>query len=150
MLLDQAGPREIDLTRRARELLEAMEQRSLRAVINATGVIVHTNLGRAPLPAVAREALAVAADGYSNLELDLGTGERGSRHSHVETLLRELTGAEAAMVVNNGAAAVLLAVATLAGPEQSVIVSRGQLVEIGGGFRIPDVVAQSRARLVEV
>lgn len=149
-LLDGAAPGEIDLPGRARELLEALDQRSLRAVLNATGVIVHTNLGRAPLPAAARDALTVAGRGYSNLELDLRTGERGSRHSHVEALLGELTGAEAAMVVNNGAAAVLLAVAALAGPGQSVIVSRGQLVEIGGGFRIPEVVAQSRARLVEV
>src|SRR5581483_9237023 len=117
---------------------------------NGTGVIVHTNLGRAPLPAAAREAIARVAAGYANLELDLATGERGSRHSHVETLLCELTGAEAAIVVNNGAAAVLLAVAALAGAGRSVIVSRGQLVEIGGGFRIPDVVAQSGARLVEV
>lgn len=149
-LLDGAAPGEIDLPGRARELLEALDQRSLRAVLNATGVIVHTNLGRAPLPAAARDALTVAGRGYSNLELDLRTGERGSRHSHVEALLGELTGAEAAMVVNNGAAAVLLAVAALAGPGQSVIVSRGQLLEIGGGFRIPEVVAQSRARLVEV
>jgi L-seryl-tRNA(Ser) seleniumtransferase len=149
-LLDGASSGEIDLAGRARELLESLDQRSLRAVINATGVIIHTNLGRAPLPAAARDALALAADGYTNLELDLATGGRGSRHSHVEALLRELTGAEAAIVVNNGAAAVLLAVAALAGPGRSVIVSRGQLVEIGGGFRIPEVVAQSGARLVEV
>jgi L-seryl-tRNA(Ser) seleniumtransferase len=135
---------------RARELLAAMQRPSLRRVINATGVIVHTNLGRAPLPAAARDAVAAAATGYSNLELDLERGERGSRHAHVEPLLEELTGAEGAVVVNNGAAAVLLAVAALAGPGRSVAVSRGQLVEIGGGFRIPDVVAQSGARLVEV
>jgi L-seryl-tRNA(Ser) seleniumtransferase len=119
-------------------------------VLNATGVIVHTNLGRAPLAAAAREAVARAAEGYSNLELDLGTGARGSRHDHVAGLLCELTGAEAALAVNNCAGAVLLAAAALAGPGREVIVSRGQLVEIGGGFRIPEVVAQAGARLVEV
>jgi L-seryl-tRNA(Ser) seleniumtransferase len=143
------GP-EANLQARARELLERLERRSLRRVINATGVIVHTNLGRAPLPQAARAALADAAEGYSNLELDLARGERGSRHAHVEELLCELTGAEAAIVVNNGAAAVLLAVAAVAGPGRGVVVSRGQLVEIGGGFRIPEVIAQSGARLVEV
>jgi L-seryl-tRNA(Ser) seleniumtransferase len=138
------------LVPRARELLAELDGGSLRRVINATGVIVHTNLGRAPLPATAREAVREVAEGYSNLELDLDSGGRGSRHVHVEGLLRELTGAEAAIVVNNGAAAVLLAVAALAGPGRAVLVSRGQLVEIGGGFRIPDVVAQSGARLIEV
>jgi L-seryl-tRNA(Ser) seleniumtransferase len=123
---------------------------SLRRVINATGVIVHTNLGRAPLPAAARDAVAAATLGYSNLELDLDTGERGSRHAHVAGLLRELTGADDAIVVNNGAAAVLLAAAALAGPGATIIVSRGQLVEIGGGFRIPDVLAQSGATMIEV
>jgi L-seryl-tRNA(Ser) seleniumtransferase len=123
---------------------------SLRSVINATGVIVHTNLGRAPLARSARTALARAARGYGNLELDLATGTRGARHRHVEGLLRELTGAPAATVVNNCAAAVLLAVATLARPEDEVIVSRGQLIEIGGEFRIPEVIAQAGARLVEV
>jgi L-seryl-tRNA(Ser) seleniumtransferase len=125
-------------------------QPSLRRVINATGVIVHTNLGRAPLAPSARAAAAAAARGYSNLELDLPSGARGSRHAHVEALLCELTGAEAAIVVNNCAAAVLLATAALAGPGREVVVSRGQLIEIGGAFRIPDVVAQSGARLVEV
>ena len=138
------------LCERARELLELLELPSLRRVINATGVIVHTNLGRSPLAGAAREAVAAAAEGYSNLELDLDTGERGSRHAHVEALLRELTGAEAAIVVNNGAAAVLLAAAALAGPGRAIIVSRGQLVEIGGGFRIPEVIAQSGARMIEV
>jgi L-seryl-tRNA(Ser) seleniumtransferase len=122
----------------------------LRPVINATGVILHTNLGRAPLAASAREAVMRAAEGYSNLELDLASGERGSRHAHVEGLLCELTGAEAAIVVNNGAGAVLLAAAALAGPGRAIVVARGQLVEIGGGFRIPEVIAQSGARLVEV
>jgi L-seryl-tRNA(Ser) seleniumtransferase len=149
-LLESGRGRSVDLAARARELLEQLDRRSLRPVINATGVIIHTNLGRAPLPAAAREALANVAQGYANLELDLDSGERGSRHSHVEALLCELTGAEAAIVVNNGAAAVLLAVAALAGPGREVVVCRGQLVEIGGGFRIPEVVAQSGARLVEV
>jgi L-seryl-tRNA(Ser) seleniumtransferase len=119
------------------------------AVINATGVIVHTNLGRAPLAAEAQAALADAADGYLNLEYELDSGERGSRQSHVEGLLRQLTGADTALAVNNCAAAVLLACAALA-EGRAVIVSRGQLVEIGGSFRIPDVVARSGARLVEV
>ena len=123
---------------------------SLRRVLNATGVVVHTNLGRAPLAAAARAAVARAAEGYANLELDLGTGERGSRQAHVEGLLRELTGADAALVVNNCAAATLLAAAALAGPGREIVVSRGQLIEIGGAFRVPEVVAQAGARLVEV
>ncbi len=139
-----------DLVPRARELLAELERPSLRRVINATGVILHTNLGRAPLAASAREAVKRAAEGYSNLELDLASGERGSRHAHVEALLCELTGAEAAIVVNNGAGAVLLAAAALAGPGRAIVVARGQLVEIGGGFRIPEVIVQSGARLVEV
>lgn len=139
-----------DLVARAREVLAELQQPSLRRVINATGVILHTNLGRAPLAASAREAVARAAEGYTNLELDLESGERGSRHAHVESLLRELTRAEAAIVVNNGAGAVLLAAAALAGPGRAIVVARGQLVEIGGGFRIPEVIAQSGARLVEV
>jgi L-seryl-tRNA(Ser) seleniumtransferase len=138
------------LVARAREVLAELQQPSLRRVINATGVILHTNLGRAPLAASAREAVARAAEGYSNRELDLAAGQRGSRHAHVEGLLCELTGAEAAIVVNNGAGAVLLAAAALAGPGRAIVVARGQLVEIGGGFRIPEVIAQSGARLVEV
>ena len=121
----------------------------LRRVINATGVIVHTNLGRAPLPQEAASAAGEAGSGYTNLEYDLEAGKRGSRQDHVEGLLRELTGAEGALVVNNCAAAVLLAAAALAGGRE-LVVSRGQEVEIGGSFRIPDVVAQSGARLVEV
>ena len=132
------------------ERVARLEQRSLRRVLNATGVIVHTNLGRAPLAADAQAAVARIADGYSNLEWDVETGARGSRHDHVAALLTELTGAEAAMAVNNCAAAVLLAAAALAGPGRDIVVSRGQLVEIGGGFRIPEVVAQAGARLVEV
>jgi L-seryl-tRNA(Ser) seleniumtransferase len=135
-----------DLVARARERLRP----SLRRVLNATGVVVHTNLGRAPLAPAARAAVAAAAEGYSNLELDLASGERGSRHAHVEGLLREVTGAEAALAVNNCAAAVLLAAAALAGPGRDVVVSRGQLIEIGGGFRIPEVLGQAGARLVEV
>jgi len=138
---------EADLTAAALEQLERLTSPSLRRVINATGVILHTNLGRAPLPMVAREAIARTAAGYSNLELSLETGARGSRQQHAAALLCELTGAHAALVVNNGAAAVLLAVAVAGGP---VIVSRGQLVEIGGGFRIPDVIAAGGAQLVEV
>ncbi|TML30761.1 MAG: L-seryl-tRNA(Sec) selenium transferase [Actinobacteria bacterium] len=141
---------EVDLLERARAALSGAELPSLRRVLNATGVIVHTNLGRAPLPGAARDALAAVAEGYANLELDLASGARGSRQAHVEGLLRELTGAEAALAVNNGAAAVLLAAAALAGDGRAIVVSRGQLVEIGGSFRIPEVVAQSGARLVEV
>jgi L-seryl-tRNA(Ser) seleniumtransferase len=144
------APADGDLLPRARELLAEMERGSLQRVLNATGVILHTNLGRAPLPAAAREAVARAAEGYSNLELDLDSGERGSRHAHVEGLLCELTGAEAAIVVNNGAGAVLLAAAALAAPGRGIVVARGQLIEIGGGFRIPEVIMQSGARLVEV
>jgi L-seryl-tRNA(Ser) seleniumtransferase len=139
-----------DLPARARAWLERAERPSLRRVLNATGVILHTNLGRAPLAAAAREAVARAAEGYANLELDLAGGGRGSRHDHVEGLVRELTGAEAALAVNNCAGAVLLAAAALAGPGREVLVSRGQLVEIGGGFRVPEVIAQAGARLVEV
>lgn len=118
-------------------------------VINATGVIVHTNLGRSLLPESALQSLVSAAFGYSNLELNLKSGRRGSRYSHVEDLLCELTGAETALVVNNNAAGVLLALETL-GKGREVIVSRGQLVEIGGSFRIPDIMARSGAHLVEV
>ena len=137
---------EVDLLARADEHARL----SLRRVLNATGVIVHTNLGRAPLSAAARAAISRAARGYSNLELELESGERGSRHVHVERLLCELTGAQAAMAVNNGAAAVLLCAAALAGGGRELIVSRGQLVEIGGGFRIPEVVEQAGAKLIEV
>jgi L-seryl-tRNA(Ser) seleniumtransferase len=140
----------VDPAARARQILAELERPPLRRVLNATGVIIHTNLGRAPLAEAAREAVARAAHGYGNLELDLATGARGSRQDHVEALLTELTGAEAAMVVNNGAAAVLLAAAALAGPGHAIVVSRGQLVEIGGGFRIPEVIAQSGAELIEV
>jgi L-seryl-tRNA(Ser) seleniumtransferase len=122
---------------------------SLRRVLNATGVLVHTNLGRAPLAQAALERVAEVGGGYSNLEYDVVRGERGSRQDHLASLLRRLTGAEAALVVNNNAAAVLLALAALA-EGREVVVSRGELIEIGDGFRIPDVLARSGARLVEV
>jgi len=122
---------------------------SLRPVINATGVVLHTNLGRAPLSALALERLAQVGGQYSNLELDLASKERGSRYSHVEALLRRLTGAEDALVVNNNAAAVLLALETLAHGRE-VVVSRGELIEIGGEFRIPDIMRRSGAVLREV
>ncbi|MCZ4256577.1 L-seryl-tRNA(Sec) selenium transferase [Sulfitobacter sp. G21635-S1] len=122
---------------------------SLRPVINATGIIIHTNLGRARLAPQAIAALAAAGADASNLELDLETGKRGSRHAHVERLIRELTGAEAAVVVNNCAAAVLLSLMATAGG-RNVVASRGELIEIGGSFRLPDVIAQSGAQLREV
>lgn len=122
---------------------------TLRGVINATGVIIHTNLGRAPLSKSAQQAMLAVASGYSTLEFDIQTGKRGSRHSHAEALICDITGAEAAMVINNNAAAVLLMLSALA-KDREVILSRGQLVEIGGGFRVPDVMMQSGAMLVEV
>jgi len=141
---------DVDLIRAdAAARLRRMRSPSLVRVINATGVILHTNLGRAPLPRAAVEAIHEAARGYSNLELDLVGGGRGSRHEHVEACICELSGAEAGIAVNNNAAAVLLALAaTAAGRE--VITSRGELIEIGGSFRIPEILAQSGARLVEV
>ncbi|MDP9237062.1 MAG: L-seryl-tRNA(Sec) selenium transferase [Chloroflexota bacterium] len=128
--------------------LDAALESPLRPLINATGVILHTNLGRAPLAQEAIDAMAAVTRGYSNLEFDINEGKRGSRHSLLEPLLCRLTGAEAAMAVNNNAAAVLLALSAV-GAGREVVISRGQLVEIGGGFRIPDVMRQSRAKLVE-
>lgn len=131
------------------ERIERAVRPTLRRVINATGVILHTNLGRAPLSTRALQALSDAAAGYSNLEYDLDAGARGSRHVHAEQLLCRLTGAEAALVVNNNAAAVMFALRAFAEGKE-VVVSRGQLVEIGGGFRVPDVLGESGARMVEV
>ncbi|HOC17527.1 MAG TPA: L-seryl-tRNA(Sec) selenium transferase, partial [Vicinamibacterales bacterium] len=142
------------------EIAEAIEARtevelaasvrpSLGRVINATGVLIHTNLGRSPLSPAALDRVREVAGGYSNLEYDLGTGGRGARDVHAEALLRRLLGVESAVVVNNNAAAALLVLAALAAGRE-VIVSRGELVEIGGGFRVPDVMAQSGAQLREV
>ena len=138
-----------DLVERTSRELDARLRPSLRRVLNATGVVVHTNLGRAPLADTALERVREVGAGYSNLEYDVEPGSRGSRQDHVAAALRELTGAEAALVVNNNAAAVLLALAALA-EGREVIVSRGELIEIGDGFRIPDVLARSGATLVEV
>jgi L-seryl-tRNA(Ser) seleniumtransferase len=138
-----------DLAERVRAELAESRRPTLRRVLNATGVIVHTNLGRAPLAEEALDRVREVGRGYSNLEYELGAGTRGSRQDHVAGILRRLTGAEAALVVNNNAAAVLLALAALA-EEREVLVSRGELIEIGDGFRIPDVLARSGARLVEV
>ena len=145
----RAGAEPGDLTVRLREEIDRARSPRLRRVINATGVIVHTNLGRAPLAAEAIARVAEVARGYSNLEYDLSSGARGSRQDHIADILRRLTGAEAALVVNNNAAAVLLALAALA-EGREVLVSRGELIEIGDGFRIPDVLARSGARLREV
>jgi L-seryl-tRNA(Ser) seleniumtransferase len=137
------------LAARTDAFLHARLAPTLRRVINATGVIIHTNLGRAPLSTAARDAMEAVAGSYSTLEYDLQAGQRGHRTLHTERLLCELTGAESALVVNNNAGAVLLALTGLA-QGRGVVVSRGQLVEIGGGFRVPDVMAQSGARLSEV
>jgi L-seryl-tRNA(Ser) seleniumtransferase len=137
------------LERGTRARLQAGSAPSLCPVINATGVIIHTNLGRAPLPRAAAERVAAVTAGYSNLEYDLANGRRGRRDVHAERLLCRLTGAEAAVIVNNNAAATLLALAALASGREAII-SRGELVEIGGGFRVPDVMVQSGAILREV
>ncbi len=136
----------------ARDILDdlhGMDRPAPMPVLNATGVIIHTNLGRAPLSPAATEAAQLAARGYSNLEFDLENGRRGSRQAHLQNLLQELTGAEAGLVVNNNASAVLLGLSALAAGKE-VIVSRGEAVEIGGGFRVPDVLVQSGATLVDV
>lgn len=129
--------------------LSFCEIKSLRKVINATGVVLHTNLGRANLCAEAVKRVNEVADAYSTLEYDPNTGKRGSRHSHVEKIIREMTGAEAAMVVNNNAAATMLCLAALCRGGE-VIISRGELVEIGGSFRVPEIMEESGAKLIEV
>ena len=144
-----AAPRREELLDRMLRAAERQAQSKLRPVINATGVVINTNLGRAPLSERAIEQMSAVARGYSNLEFDLDAGERGSRQAHTRATLRQLTGAEDALIVNNNAAATLVALAALAAGRE-VIIARGELVEIGGGFRVPDVMAQSGARLVEV
>src|SRR6202158_3317488 len=138
-----------DLPRLVEQRVREATAPRLRPVLNASGVIIHTNLGRAPLSPAALDAAKQAGQGYSNLEYDLEAGERGSRHSLVTDLLRRLTGAEDALVTNNNAAAVLLILSAL-GQGREAVISRGQLVEIGGGFRIPDVMRQSGVSLIEV
>lgn len=138
-----------DFRKKVRAEIEKTGRFSLARVVNATGVVLHTNLGRAPLAASALKNLLEVSDGYANLEFDLEKGERGERYSHLEPLICALTGAEAALVVNNNAAAVLLVLNTLADGKEA-IVSRGELIEIGGSFRVPDVMRKSGARLVEV
>ncbi|MGQ0733528.1 MAG: L-seryl-tRNA(Sec) selenium transferase [Acidobacteriota bacterium] len=146
--LDQQAAAE-RIEAQASHVLARQVRGSLRRVINATGVVIHTNLGRAPLAESARQRLDALARGYTNLEYDLASGARGSRTAHAEALLTRITGAESAVVVNNNAAAALLVLAALAAGRE-VVVSRGELVEIGGGFRVPDVMAQSGAVLREV
>lgn len=142
-------PEQAELQRRIAAVLQEWTAPSLIPVINAAGVILHTNLGRAPLSRAAIQAVQEAAAHYTNLEYDLEKGQRGSRLVHAEAILQRLTGAEAALVVNNNAAAVLLALSALA-RRRAVVISRTQLVEIGGGFRVPEVMQQSGARLVEI
>ena len=147
-VVTQAPDEQLVLARSGEKLAER-GRRGLRGTINATGIVLHTNLGRAPLAPEAVAAVAEVAAGYCNLEFDLASGRRGSRTQAVEPLLAELTGAEAALAVNNGAAAILLALSAFAAGGE-VVVSRGELVEIGAGFRVPDVIRQGGARLVEV
>ena len=138
-----------DIADGVRDSVKSLTQPVPRQIINATGVVIHTNLGRSPLSEESIESVKQAAIGYSDLELDLSSGRRGSRQAHVQKLLTQLTGAEASLVVNNNASAILLGLTALAFGK-SVVVSRGEAVEIGGGFRIPDVLLQSGASLVEV
>jgi len=143
------APTAMELAETVYQLAQSTARTEPRPVINATGVVIHTNLGRAPLSASALLAIRQASGGYSNLEIDLDTGRRGSRQSHLQSLLRQLTGAQSGLTVNNNASALLLGLSALA-PGKEVIVSRGEAVEIGGGFRVPDVLRQSGATLVDV
>ena len=147
--MGSSAPTVEEIVNSVAQRIELLRRASPRPVINATGVIIHTNLGRAPLSLEAMEAMLQASEGYSSLELDLVAGARGSRQTHVQPLLCQLTGAEAALVVNNNASAVLLGLSALARGKE-VVVSRGEEIEIGGGFRIPEVLLQSGATLVEV
>lgn len=140
---------EAEIALKVAEQLKKRNKSSLRHVVNATGVVIHTNLGRSPLAEQAEQAIHEVACCYSNLEFNLEAGERGTRYSHIEKLLCELSGADSALVVNNNAAAVILALSSIA-KGQEVVISRGELVEIGGSFRIPDVMLQSGAKLIEV
>ncbi|MBL8880553.1 MAG: hypothetical protein JNG88_15680, partial [Phycisphaerales bacterium] len=145
-------PADVSIPRLALEIRTALHRRSvpsLRHVINATGIVLHTGLGRAPLAEEAIEAVAEIARGYCNLELDLTTGERGDRYAHCRELLRELSGAEDALVVNNNAAATMLVLRALA-RDREVLISRGQIVEIGGAYRMPDIMTASGCKMVEV
>lgn len=146
---ETALPSADSILAQAESCLAAWTRSSLQPVINATGVILHTNLGRAPLSQAAIRAMNEAAEDYSNLEFDLATGKRGSRLIHAEAILQTLLGVEAALVVNNNASAVLLVLSALASKKR-VVIPRSQLVEIGGGFRVPDVMRQSGAKLVEI
>jgi len=137
------------LIKSLKDWIEQQQKSGLKKIINATGIVLHTNLGRAPLPEQAVKSIYEVSQGYSNLEFDTETGGRGSRHSHIEPLITRLTGAESAIIVNNNAAAVFLCLNTLAS-NREVIVSRGQQVEIGGSFRIPDIISRSGAKMTEV
>lgn len=137
------------IIKKLRENIACQQRAGLKRVINATGIVLHTNLGRAPLPKDAINLVKEVSEGYSNLEFDIEAGIRGSRYSHIEPIIKKITGAESVMVVNNNAAAVFLCLNTLANNKE-VIISRGQQVEIGGSFRIPDIISRSSARMVEV
>ena len=149
VLAGSAAPAGEEIAEAVLDLIANLAEPSPRPVINATGVVIHTNLGRAPLSDAALAAADAVGRGYSDLEIDLGTGRRGSRQAHLQSLLRRITGAEAALAVNNNASALLLGLSALAASRE-VIVSRGEAVEIGGGFRIPDVLRQSGCTLVDV
>jgi L-seryl-tRNA(Ser) seleniumtransferase len=137
------------IVKKLKVVIEEQQASGLKRVINATGIVLHTNLGRAPLPKKAVTMMQQVSSGYSNLEFDIETGGRGSRHSHIQSLIASITGAESAVIVNNNAAAVFLTLNTLA-LNKEVVISRGQQVEIGGSFRIPDIIARSGAKMIEV